>query len=124
MTTKLSAKDAAKEIGTDARTLRKFIRSAKDLPISPVGQGARYEFTSKEVKALKKAFLTWSTKGTKSEKTKVKITGTDEEVETNTDHDIELTPELEAELLLDELTGPSDEELEEIDIDDEDLDLD
>lgn len=147
MTTKLSAKEAAKEIGTDARTLRKFIRGAKNLPIAPVGQGARYEFTPKEVKALKKAFISWSSK--------TKITGSNKEVAENTAHDLNTKdengftdedyaehqgidldsydgttaePEISEEDLdedekeLDALEGPTDEELEDLDIEDIDLD--
>lgn len=127
--TKLSAKEAAREIGTDARTLRKFIRSAKDLPIEPVGQGARYEFTKQEVKTLKKAFVTWSN-GSKPPKTDTKDENgfSDDDYAEHQGIDLdtydgttaELSEEDEAELLLDDLTGPSDEELMEI----EEVDLD
>lgn len=55
-----SAKEAAIQLGTDARTLRKFLRS-KQSPIDPVGQGARYTFTAKDIKKLRKAFDKWST---------------------------------------------------------------
>ena len=60
---KFSAKEAAIQLGTDARTLRKFIRSApKGLSIDPVGQGNRYEFTAKDIKSMKKAFTAWGGK--------------------------------------------------------------
>lgn len=65
--TKLSAKEAAKAIGTDARTLRKFIRSDNS-GFDACGQGNRYEFNSNEVKALKKAFVAWAGGTTKTEK--------------------------------------------------------
>jgi hypothetical protein len=132
MTTKLSAKEAAAELGTDARTLRKFIRGAKNLPISPVGQGARYEFTPKEVKSLKKAFLAWSS----GSKTKTKsiddqiidlggvenpedggdLTEEPEITEEDLDED---EKELDA---LEDLEGPTDEELDDLDIEEIEVD--
>lgn len=121
MTTKLSAKEAARELGTDARTLRKFIRSAKDLPIEPVGQGARYEFTTKEVKQLKKAFVAWSNGSTP----KAKINNT--KLTKKQTEDLEAVEQGEmdemadaAEIDLEDLEGPSDDELMEI----EDIELD
>lgn len=56
---KLSAKEAAIQLGTNARTLRKFLRS-KQSPIDPVGQGNRYEFDSADMKKMKKSFVAWS----------------------------------------------------------------
>lgn len=56
---KLSAKEAALRLGTNARTLRKFLRS-KQSPFEPVGQGNRYEFTAGDIKKLKKAFNSWA----------------------------------------------------------------
>lgn len=50
-----SAKEVAKELGMDARNLRKFLRSSKS-PIEAVGQGNRYEFSAKDVAKLKKFF--------------------------------------------------------------------
>jgi hypothetical protein len=50
-----SAKGVAKAIGTDARTLRKFLRSEAS-PFEPVGQGGRYAFDAEDVAILKKAF--------------------------------------------------------------------
>lgn len=51
-TNKLSAKEAATQLGTDARTLRKFLRKRSGL----VGQGNRWEIDPKEIKGLKKEF--------------------------------------------------------------------
>lgn len=62
----LSAKEVARELGTDARTLRKFFRSG-DSPVDPVGQGSRYQVESKEMKKVKKAFDAWSTSSKKKE---------------------------------------------------------
>lgn len=144
MATKLSAKEAAKEIGTDARTLRKFIRGSKNLPISPVGQGARYEFTPKEVKALKKAFVAWSSGSKPKTRTNVDENGfSDEDYAEHQDIDIKTyegttageidddpldyaseEDDDEDEKALDDLEGPSDEDLDDLDLDIEDIDLD
>lgn len=55
---KISAKAAAIEIGTDARTLRKFLRSDSST-FEPCGQGNRYEFTKSQMKKLAKEFAAW-----------------------------------------------------------------
>lgn len=54
----LSAKGAARELGTDARTLRKFLRSDHS-PFQAVGQGRRYEFDTDQFKKLKMKFEKW-----------------------------------------------------------------
>lgn len=129
-TEKFSAKEAAIQLGTDARTLRKFIRS-KSCDFEPVGQGNRYEFTSKEIKSLKKAFLAWSN-GTKPKKEKEvpTIEELNEALEEGPLSEDEIDEVLEVEVEdqdpdadVDEdeiafLEGPSDEDLEEIDIED------
>lgn len=51
----LSAKEAATLIGTDARTLRKFLRSQHGL----VGQGQRWAISSDDIPALKDKFEAW-----------------------------------------------------------------
>lgn len=61
----ISAKGAARTIGTDARTLRKFLRSS-DSPFAAVGQGRRYEFTPQEVDKLKRKFDKWNSRRTNS----------------------------------------------------------
>lgn len=140
---KFSAKEAAIQIGTDARTLRKFIRQGKDLPISPVGQGNRYEFTAKEIKALKKLFIAWGGGKTQEKPAKKKGKTIDEEIldlggvenpEDGSDpqDEIDLTTE-EVDLddngdpvIIDEDDDegafPTDDDIEEIDLEDEDLD--
>ena len=135
MTQKLSAKEAAAELGTDARTLRKFLRS-KSSPIEPVGQGNRYEFTSKEVKTLKKAFLSWGAGAKKA--TGITIEGTNakgKRVIVADPEDIDIQDEIDRTteevdldddgepVDLDDLEGPSDEDLDD-DLDIELLDLD
>lgn len=57
----LSAKEAATLIGTDGRTLRKFLRKKNGL----VGQGNRWGIDPDDIEALKAEFLAWS-KSTKA----------------------------------------------------------
>lgn len=54
----ISAKAAAREFGSDARTLRKFLRSDQS-PFEAVGQGRRYEFNRKQMDKLGKQFKAW-----------------------------------------------------------------
>lgn len=120
MTTEMiSAKAAAIELGTDARTLRKFLRS-DHCSFEAAGQGARYEFTSKQLKKLKKEFEGWRDKSSGKSNTDKKKT-TDKLADVLAEEDIEeideseLTTDDEAEMDLDDLVGPTDEELEELD---------
>jgi len=53
-----TTKDLAEELGTDPKTLRKFLRS-QDSPVTPVGQGNRYSIDGRTARSLRKAFLTW-----------------------------------------------------------------
>jgi hypothetical protein len=55
----LSAKQAATKLGTDARTLRKFLRKKNGL----VGQGQRWVIDPADISSLKKEFEAWN-KGT------------------------------------------------------------
>lgn len=59
----ISAKGAAREFHTDARTLRKFLRS-DSCTFDAVGQGQRYEFTRADMRKLKKQFDKWNAKKT------------------------------------------------------------
>lgn len=52
----------AQELGTTARTLRVFLRSSHST-FSPVGSGARYDFTERELPTLKKRFADWQKAG-------------------------------------------------------------
>lgn len=91
----LTAKAAASRLGTDGRTLRKFLRSKFGL----VGQGQRWSIEEDDLGSLAKEFKAWN-KGSKkpTKKKKVEVPDADEELE-------------EAEL--EEL-----EEIEELDLDD------
>jgi hypothetical protein len=66
-----SAKQVARKIGTDARQLRKFFRD----PVSgydAVGQGARYEFTEKEIAEISAKFWDWSSTKTRRNRVSTK----------------------------------------------------
>ena len=54
--------EVAAQLGTTARTLRVFLRSAHSTFI-PVGSGARYDFTDREIPTLKKRFAEWQKAG-------------------------------------------------------------
>jgi len=51
----LSAKAAATALGTDARTLRKFLRKSNGL----VGQGQRWMIEADSIPALREEFTAW-----------------------------------------------------------------
>lgn len=61
----MNAADAAKLLNTDARTLRRFVRSP-GLPRNVIngftGSGARYDFSEEKVEALRPMFLSWLSK--------------------------------------------------------------
>lgn len=56
-----TAKQVASRCGTDAKTMRKFFRSAAST-VEPVGQGGRYEFAAKDLPKIKKEFDAWKKK--------------------------------------------------------------
>jgi hypothetical protein len=61
----VNAHQAAEKIGTDARTLRRFLRSPKST-FKAVGSGGRYEFEEKDVPTLRKKFEEWRNAATTS----------------------------------------------------------
>jgi hypothetical protein len=56
MAAALSAKDLAEKLGTDAKTVRRFLRKRE----MGVGQGNRYEIDPKSVTRLKRDFEKWA----------------------------------------------------------------
>lgn len=56
-----TAKQIAGRCGTDAKTMRKFFRSAHST-VEPVGQGGRYEFDAKDFPKIKREFDAWQSK--------------------------------------------------------------
>jgi len=114
---KLSAKEAARELGTDARTLRKFFRSGKS-PIDPVGQGGRYGISKKDMKKVKKAFTAWSAGSKKKTDAPDEIADDVEEfIETVNDALDEAEADDVVEVDLDDLEGPDDIDLLDIELD-------
>ena len=58
----MDTSQAANLLGTNARQLRVFLRSAHSTFV-PVGSGARYDFTDREIPTLKKRFEAWQKAG-------------------------------------------------------------
>lgn len=54
----ITAKEFAARVGTDPRTVRKFIRSESGLN-TKVGKGQRWALEGKQVASLTKRFRTW-----------------------------------------------------------------
>jgi predicted site-specific integrase-resolvase len=54
----VNAHQAAEKIGTDARTLRRFLRSPKST-FKAVGSRGRYEFEDNDIPVLRKKFAEW-----------------------------------------------------------------
>ena len=54
-----SAKQVARQLGTEAKTLRKFFRDPKS-DYEPVGQGGRYDFPESEIPKIREAFVAWN----------------------------------------------------------------
>jgi hypothetical protein len=67
------AKQVATRIGTDPKTLRKFLRSAAS-PYESVGQGGRYDFPVEDLPEIDKAFHKWHNRGAKKSSTPTKRT--------------------------------------------------
>lgn len=111
----LSAKEAARELGTDARTFRKFMRATTPKDQQP-GQGNRYAILKRSMPKLKTKFDEWSKP---KEKPPLDEELDDEELE-------EMMISEDEDLLADEVSDedgePSDEELGEIE-GEEDFDL-
>jgi hypothetical protein len=122
----LSAKEAALELGTDARTFRKFMRTITPKDEQP-GQGNRYAIEARSMKGLRKKFDEWNKPKVKADPVETddevldeelidevdELTEDDEDTDTE-DDDTEDDPE--------EDEGPTDEELDTIESSD-DFDL-
>lgn len=52
-----TATEAAKELGTDAKTLRRFLRATDEF--DNAGSGGRYEFSTPDIPLLKASFSRW-----------------------------------------------------------------
>lgn len=123
----MSAKEVARELGTDARTFRKFMRATLPKEDQP-GQGNRYQIDPEELDDIRKAFKAWGggkpkqtadddveDEAPKPKKKKSKKKAKVEEIEELDDEDI---------VDLSDLDGPDEDELEELeDLDLEDIDI-
>ena len=112
-TNAFSAKDLATQCGTDAKSVRKFLREfyrsnerADDLP----GQGGRYSFTKSEVNQLVKAYKEWA-----SGKAAKKAAAADTPAKSKKEQEIEdLTDEELEDFDVDEIDAePSDDDIQE-----------
>ena len=65
-TTTMTTAEVVQKLGTDGRTLRRYLRSTKQ----GVGTGKRYEFDAAAIADLKKGFTAWR-KEVEGEKTAV-----------------------------------------------------
>jgi MerR HTH family regulatory protein len=84
-----SAKEVARRLGTDARTLRKFLRSS-DSPFESVGQGGRYNFDEEDVALLQEAFNGYLRKKKTAQKPKtIVVDETPAEGLSDTDFDLD-----------------------------------
>ena len=112
-----TAKQVATRIGTDAKTLRKFFRSAAST-VEPVGQGGRYEFDAEDMPQIKKEFDGWNTtrptrgRPANADKAATKKSRTEVADEMPEEEELDLDDELEDE--------PTEDDLDEIE---DDLDL-
>lgn len=104
----LSAKEAATILGTDARTLRKFLRSKQGL----VGQGNRWLLSpsKKAMDALRKEFEAWNKTKSQGKKVTPVLNVSDDNIDE--DEEVEDITELELDDETDSET--EDEELEEL----------
>jgi DNA-binding transcriptional MerR regulator len=59
----VDTREAAAKLGTDPRTLRRFLRSPMST-FQAVGSGARYEFTDRDLTTLRKRFEDWANTST------------------------------------------------------------
>lgn len=58
----MDTSDVAAALETTPRTLRQFLRSGHSTFV-PVGSGARYDFTERDMPTLKKRFTDWQSAG-------------------------------------------------------------
>lgn len=58
----MDTKEVADHLGTTARVLRQFLRSSQSSFV-PVGSGARYDFTDRELPTIKRRFEEWHKQG-------------------------------------------------------------
>jgi hypothetical protein len=110
----LSAKEAARELGTDARTLRKFMRAVTPKEEQP-GQGNRYHIEEETIPSLKEQFAAWSKPKTRATEPEAEAVEGDEITLDADMIDEEDDPDEGLSVSID---GPTDDEIEALDDDD------
>lgn len=112
--TSLSAKDVARELGTDARTFRKFMRDTHEKSDLP-GQGNRYAIEADELDDIKAAFAKWNNKAKTTEAVSTKKTKRKAKEEVIEVDEEDIPDEDDFDIVdLDDLDDPSEEDLEDI----------
>lgn len=108
----LTTREVAEELGTDPRTLRKFLRD--DSTIENAGKGNRYEFRRNQLKSLKKGFAAWGKARQAEAKAKAeKATQVHADAKMKLDAPESTTPKLDA-LAREELEGMTVKQLREL----------
>jgi hypothetical protein len=112
-----SAKQAAMRLATDARTFRKFLRSSH-CSFEAVGQGKRYEFTHDELMKLRDEFIEWreycEARRTTTDRIKPEARAAEAATKPVPITEIEPNPEFTPPNF-DDLEGPSEEDLVQLD---------
>lgn len=86
----LTAKAAASKLGTDGKTLRKFLRKK----YGTIGQGKRWEIDEDIIETLKAEFMAWKKSGAKVE-AKLKVAKTKAPAEPLADAELEEFEEID-----------------------------
>lgn len=109
----MTTAEVATELGTTPRELRKFLRSdMRDKGLATPGKGARYAIERKHLKGLKSRFATWSA-------AREEARNAPKPSETDTAPEAPIEEEVpETDISLDELEGPTEDELLDEDIED------
>lgn len=124
-----TAKQVAIRCGTDAKTLRKFLRSSHSTA-EAVGQGGRYEFDADDLPLIREEFSTWrkkaearKTAGTAAEKETIPIPLSEvepnDEMKLPSGEEIDPTPDDDRDPTPEELKELEDLNLEDLDIEDD-----
>jgi hypothetical protein len=96
----ITATDLATEFGTDARTVRKFLRDdAAEKGTTTPGKGKKYAIEKRDVRALKSRFTKWAKaqEVARTERAAAKVAALDADAELLANDDDELHPDDAAE---------------------------
>jgi len=79
----MTTAEVAEELGTDTRTLRKFLRfDAKKNEAETPGKGGRYAIEKKDLRGLKSRFAAWKSSSESKPSKKVEVAETiDDEID-------------------------------------------